>query len=139
MGYDEMGSVVKQKKFGQAATLQDEIDVLEERIILEEEKVSKVMEDSSLNNGVQTSTPHTTTLDGSKIEFHSRIELDLEITKSAKKVQESVESKQFKDASDLQEFIHRLENLKSSLPTLHEQTIELEEVKLQMKEALKTK
>ena len=137
--YDEMASVVKQKKFGQAATLQDEIDVLEGRIILEEEKESKVMENSSLNNGVQTSTPHTTTLNGSKIEFHSRIELDLEITKSAKKVQESVESKQFKDASDLQEFIHRLENLKSSLPTLHEQTIELEEVKLQMKEALKTK
>ena len=35
--YDKMASVVKQKLFWQAATLQDKINVLEEKFILEEE------------------------------------------------------------------------------------------------------
>eukprot|EP00957_Ditylum_brightwellii_P173534 13212130-Ditylum_brightwellii.AAC.1 len=139
----EMDEAIKSKTFDKAGKLHDDIEDLEKKLTIEKEKQSEMSDTNNstedTNDESENNDKHCVTIDEEQKCFDSRVELEEEISRLHRKVQEAIDQKKFKDASTFQNTLDELENLRQNLPTLQELESEVNSFKKLMDEAINEK
>ena len=130
----EMDEAIKKKNFQEADAIHKDIDKLEVKLKEEKAKIASNSDTASVN-----SLPQFTNEKGETLTFESRYELQEEINRFKSLVDTAIGSKKFKDASQHQESLDKLEELKPLLPTAEELQSELAKVKSEMDAAIANK
>ena len=131
----EMDKAIKTKNFQKADALQKDVDALEAKIADERCKAKEASSTpSSSNNNLNFINEN-----GESITFDGRYRLEEEINRFKLLVSGAAASKKFKEASQFQDYLDRLEKMRPMLPNLEELTIELASKKTEMDLAIQNK
>jgi len=116
------------RDFAAAASLQAALDNAKQRL----EDACRAENGSSDNDSptVDEATEHG---------FESRADLEVAIAEASTSIDEAISKRQFDKATKFQAELERLENLRPSLPSIQEIESELEKLKADMEEAIRTK
>ncbi|KAL7538744.1 hypothetical protein ACHAXR_012350 [Thalassiosira sp. AJA248-18] len=131
----EMDEAIKKKNFQRADSIHKDIDKLEAK--LEEERVK--MASKTESTASENSSPQFTNEKGETVTFDSRYKLQEEINRFKFLVQDAINSKKFKEASQHQKSLDQLEELKPTLPTAEELKNEMTKAKAEMEAAIERK
>eukprot|EP00980_Cylindrotheca_fusiformis_P023370 scaffold10429_cov126-Cylindrotheca_fusiformis.AAC.1 len=130
---EQMEACISKKDFSGAEKLHVEIERIEKSLESEKAKQSVVPSIS------EQSSFSVTDIDGGKLEFSSRYDLE-EALKVKKEIQSTaVSSKQFKKAASIQSVIDAMDKLRDYLPTVEEIRAEIKEKRTEMQKAVQEK
>ncbi|KAL7551539.1 hypothetical protein ACHAWF_014727, partial [Thalassiosira exigua] len=131
----EMEEAIRKKNFQKADSLHKDVDKLEAKLEEEKSKMPSSTEEAAPENAL----PQFTNEKGENLIFECRYQLQEEIDRYKSLVQNAINSKKFKEASQHQQSLDKLEEMKPLLPTVEELKSELLKAKAEMDTAIQSK
>jgi Myosin head (motor domain) len=131
---DKLDEAISSKDFATAGKLHEEIDALDKKVEIEKAKLI-----ASPRSATENDTAAVVGMDGSKVVFSSRFDLEKEIDGKKKAQSAEISAKNFKKAQEIQHFIDKLESMREKLPTAAELRKKISSRKKEMNAAVADK